>query len=100
LPVTLYAGQTVVSDAVALKVAPLSDLAVSLYVPSDAGPPTNHLFGLRPTYVSKGGDQTGARDITGVATTTQSYDWLTGVDVAGEAKDGVLVTLIPLRPFS
>jgi lysophospholipase L1-like esterase len=90
--VTLYAGQTVVSDAVALKVAPLSDLAVSLYVPGDAGPPTNHLFGLRPTYVSKGGDQTGARDITDVATTTQSYYWLTGVDVAGEAKDGVLVT--------
>jgi len=88
----LYAGQTVLSDPVALNVAPLSDLAVSLHLPGDTGPPTNHLFGLRPTYVSKEGDFTGARDIADVATTTQSYYWLAGIDVSGAAGDGVLVT--------
>jgi lysophospholipase L1-like esterase len=90
---TLYAGQTAVSDPVSLKIAPLADLAVSLHVSGDAGPPTNHLFGLRPTYISKDGDVTAARDITDVTTaTTESWYWLAGVDVAGDARDGVLVT--------
>jgi lysophospholipase L1-like esterase len=88
----LYAGQTLVSDAVALNVAPLSDLAVSLHLPGDTGPPTNHLFGLRPTDISNAGDFTGARDIADVATTTQSYYWLAGIDVSGGPDDGVLVT--------
>jgi len=89
---TIFAGQTVLSDPVTLNVAALADLAVSLHVSGDTGPPTNHLFGLRPTYISKEGDFTGARDIADVATTTESYYWLAGIDVAGAPGDGVLVT--------
>ena len=39
------AGATVVSDLVELDVAPLSDLAVSVYVPGETGPATTHALG-------------------------------------------------------
>lgn len=89
---TMYAGQVLISDPIDMPVAPLTDLAISLYIPSDAGVPTSHTFGLRPTYVSSAGDFTGATAIESVATTTQSYYWLTGVDVLAPAEAGTLVT--------
>jgi lysophospholipase L1-like esterase len=88
----LYAGQTLVSDPVSLNVAPLSDLAVSLYLPGDTGAPTIHTFGLRMTYVSGEGDFSGAAQIADAAATTQSYYWLAGVDVLAPATAGTLVT--------
>ncbi len=88
----LYAGQTLVSDPVSLNVAPLSDLAVSLYLPGDTGAPTSHTFGLRMTYVSGEGDFSGAAQIADAAATTQSYYWLAGVDVMAPATAGTLVT--------
>ena len=68
-----------VSDPVAMNVAPLTDLAVSLYFPHDTGAPTTHLLGLRTDYISKG-------DTTALAsmpdpTKTMSYLWLSSVDV-------------------
>jgi len=89
---TMYAGQVLISDPVSLTVAPLSDLAVSLYIANDAGVPTGHTFGLRPTYVSTTGDFTGAASIENLTETTQSYYWLTGVDVLAPADSGTLVT--------
>jgi len=89
---TMYAGQVLVSDPVALDVRPLSDLAVSLFFPSETGPPTGHTFGLRPAYVSTAGDTTGAETMTDLATTAESYYWLSGVDVAAPAASGALVT--------
>ena len=89
---TLYAGQVVVSDPVALDVRPLSDLAVSLFFPGETGPPTSHTFGLRPTYASTSGDTTAAATMTDFATTAESYYWLSGVDVAAPASAGALVT--------
>ena len=90
--VTLYAGQMVVSDPVKLDVRPSSDLAISLYLPGDTGPPTSHTFGLRPTYVSKQGDATGSESIVEPASIGESYYWLAGVDVLAPASAGVLVT--------
>jgi lysophospholipase L1-like esterase len=90
--VTLYAGQTVVSDPVALDVAPLADLAVTVHVPDSTGTPTSHLFGLRTTYLSSPGDFTAAPEIADTARTTQSYYWLAGVDVAAPDDAAVVVT--------
>jgi len=90
--VVIYAGQTVVSDPVALRVPPLSDVAVSLFFPGETGPPTSHTFGLRPTYVGKEGDATAAADWPDVASTKESYYWLTGVDVMAPADAFALVT--------
>jgi lysophospholipase L1-like esterase len=89
--VTLYAGQTVVSDPVTLRVPPLTDLLVSLYLPSETGPPTNHSAGLRTTYISTAGDFTGAREIADTARTSQSYYWLAGIDVLAPADAGVVI---------
>lgn len=88
----MYAGEVLVSDPVNLNVPPLADVAVSLYIANDAGVPTSHTFGLRPTYVSGTGDFTGAVSIQQVATTTQSYYWLQGVDVLAPSDVGTLVT--------
>lgn len=90
--VTLYAGQTVLSDPIQLDVAPLADVAVSLYMAGETGPPTSHLFGLRDTYISGRGDFTGARDLVEVERTTQSYYWLAGIDVLPQGGAAAIVT--------
>jgi lysophospholipase L1-like esterase len=87
----LYAGGTLVSDPVSLELPALTDVAVSLYVPGEAALPTNHLFGLHTTYISKPGDFTGAAEIPQAAT-RESYYWLAGIDVLAPADAGTLVT--------
>ena len=87
----IYAGQTVVSDPVALRVPPLSDVAVSLFFPGETGPPTSHTFGLRPTYVANEGDATAAADWP-MSPRRRSYYWLTGVDVMAPADAFALIT--------
>lgn len=64
---TIPPGVLAVSDAVTLDVAPLSDLAVSLYLPHDTGPPTSHTVGLHTAYISKG-DVTSSPTIPNPAT--------------------------------
>ena len=88
----VYAGQVLFSDPVDLEFPPLTDLAVSLYIAGDAGTPTAHRFGLRPTYVSQSGNQAGAASIENLGMTTESYYWLAGVDVLAPAEFGTLVT--------
>lgn len=88
---TMYAGQELVSDPVKLTVAPLSDLAISLYFTGNTGTPTNHPSGLHPAYVSKEGDFTGAPDIADPLMVTQSYYWIQGVDVLAPADAATIV---------
>ena len=64
----------ILSDPVDLNVAPLHDLAVSLYFPGETGPPTTHSIGLHPAYI-KEGDVTGQAAMPDAAT-AQSYYWL------------------------
>ena len=87
----LYAGQTLVSDPVDLDIPALTDLAVSLYIAGDAGAPTAHRFGLRPTYVSTSGNHAAAAAIDALEATTESYYWLAGVDVLAPASAGTIV---------
>ncbi len=86
----IYAGQTLISDPVELPVPPLTDLVVSLYLPAEVESPTNHLFGLRTTYVGAG-NLTTAADIAAPVTTTESYYWLAGVDVLAPARTATIV---------
>jgi len=78
--VTLLPGVLTVSDPVDLDVAPLSDVAVSLYFPHDTGAPTTHLLGLHSTYVSKG--NAAAAATMPDPQTLFSYAWLSSVDVS------------------
>jgi len=83
-------GMVVVSDPVDLAVAPLADLAVSLYFPGDTGAPTTHATGLRPTYISREGDFTASQSIPD-ATTRMSYYWLAAVEVEAPANTPLIV---------
>jgi lysophospholipase L1-like esterase len=77
---TIPAGAVAVSDGVELEVAAVSELAVSVFVPSATGAPTVHSLGLHSTYISKQGDLTGQISIADAAV-TQSWYWLSSVDV-------------------
>lgn len=52
--VTLPPGESVLSDAVALPVAALENLAVSLYLPEGASAPTVHQVGNQTVYLAQG----------------------------------------------
>ena len=78
--VRIAPGGVVVSDPVSLDIPPLTDLAVSLYLPEDTGPPTVHSAALRTTYVSTEGDLTGSAEFREARTTT-SYYWLSSIEV-------------------
>jgi lysophospholipase L1-like esterase len=86
---TVGPGMVILSDPVDLNVAPVSDLAVSLYFPGETGPPTSHGTGLHTTYI-KDGDVTGQAALAD-AVTTQSYYWLAGIDVEAPAGASLIV---------
>jgi lysophospholipase L1-like esterase len=88
--VTVAAHAEVVSDAVDLPVPPLSDLAVTIYLPGEAPATTSHALALQTNYLSASGDATGlARFPT--AKTLSTWPFLTGVDVAGSSKGAAIV---------
>ncbi len=89
--VRIAPGGVVVSDPVALDISPLTDLAVSLYLPEDTGPPTVHSAALRTTYVSAEGDLTSSVEFREARTTT-SYYWLTGIEVVAPSDAAAVVT--------
>lgn len=82
-------GTVVFSDPVDLRVSALADLAVSLYLPTDTGPPTVHSDGLHTAYVAAG-DVTGRPTVDTVATTT-GYLWLSAIDVFAPPDSGAIV---------
>lgn len=84
-------GATVITDPVNLDVPAESDLAVSIYISGTAAAETQHQVGLHTTYISKEGDATAAPLIAD-AITTQSYYFLTNVDVAAPADAAAIVT--------
>ncbi len=86
----LMPGVVVVSDPVDLDVPPLSDLAVSLFLPRDTGAPTTHATGLRPTYVSTEGDFSSVSEFPR-AGTTQQYYWLSSVEVVAPEAAAAIV---------
>jgi lysophospholipase L1-like esterase len=88
---TIPPGVLAVSDPVDLGLTPLSDLAVSLYLPHDTGPPTNHNVGLHTAYISKG-DVTSARNMP-EPTTMFAYAWLASIQVAAPADAFTIVAL-------
>jgi lysophospholipase L1-like esterase len=89
--ITIPAAALVVSDPVTLNVPALRDLAVSLYLPENVAATTQHSVGLQTTYISAPGDFTGAA--IEQATTTQSYYFLTGVEVAASNRARAIVAL-------
>jgi lysophospholipase L1-like esterase len=89
--ISIPAGALVVSDAVPLDVPALGDIAVSLYIPGSVAATTVHDIGLQTNYISTPGNFTGAPAIAG--TTTQSFFFLTGVEIRASDNAGAIVTL-------
>ena len=88
--VTIPPGAPMVSDPVDLEVAPLTDLAISLYLPGNTGSPTTHAMGLRNAYVSEAGDFTRDAEISS-GSTMNSWYWVSAVDVLAPEGASVIV---------
>jgi lysophospholipase L1-like esterase len=89
---TIPAGGLAISDPVNLRVPDRGELAVSIYVPGHELAATEHSLGLQTTYISPEGDFSGA-DSLPTATTTQSFYFLTGVEVGVATRSVAIVTL-------
>jgi lysophospholipase L1-like esterase len=89
--ISIPAGGLVLSDPAVLEVPPLSDLAVSIYLPEPAVADTNHALALQTSYIASG-NVTGAASLPGAATTA-SWNFLTGVDVSGGHRGATVVCL-------
>jgi lysophospholipase L1-like esterase len=90
---TIPAGAVIVSDPVSLTVPAFADLAIDLYLPGDtaASTMTTHLGAQQTSYVSPAGDHGGATDMP-VMTMTQSWFFLSRVEVATAEQVGAVVT--------
>src|SRR4051794_6433706 len=89
--ITIPAGALALSDQVELAVEAFDNLAVSLYLPENVAATTQHSVGQQTNYISTPGDFTGA--VTFAATTTQSFYFLTGVEVRASRRARAIVTL-------
>jgi len=87
---TIGPGMIIVSDPVDMTIPAQSDLAVSLYVSGESGPPSSH-NSFHTTYISKSGNQLTVPVIDDPIKTTLYY-WLAGIDVLADAKAEAIVT--------
>ena len=89
--VTIPPGATIVSDAVALEVPPLSDLAVSLYFPEHTQLMTMHAVTQQTSFAASG-NATSAPSLAANLWDERYWYVLTGVDVYAPG-DSAVVTL-------
>jgi lysophospholipase L1-like esterase len=89
--VTIPAGGTGISDAVAYSVPAATNLAVSFYLPGNTGSSTFHQFSMSTSYVASG-DVSGAAGLSN-ARTQNNYYFLSSLDVQNPNSAGSVVTL-------
>jgi lysophospholipase L1-like esterase len=87
--VTIGPGMVLVSDPVALTIPAQANVAVSVYLPGDTGPPSAQ-GGWHTTFVSRSGDLAGSSEIPDPITTLNDY-WFAGIDVVAPPKAAVIV---------
>ena len=90
--VTIPPGAPFLSDAIDLKVLPLSEVAVSVYLPDRTPSSSVHFWAQHDTYISAAGDFTSKPDIPN-ATTKTSWYWLADLDVWAPRQTAAIVTL-------
>ena len=88
--VKIPAGASMLSDAVALTVPKLADLAISVYTPGDTGPATRHSMALRRAYIAPG-NVTGDAGLAADLTTTNAWFFVSRVDVVAPVSSGTIV---------
>ena len=90
--VTIAKGGDVLSDPVSLLVAPLSELAVSMYLPKRTGASTFHGVGNQTAFITLTGDATAATRLPS-GEVTSSRIFLTDVEVAGDTAAQTIVAM-------
>jgi lysophospholipase L1-like esterase len=90
LAVTIPAGSAVTSDPLTGTVAPLAELAISIYLPGATGPATSHQYAGQTTFVAAG-DR--VADASGASFNRRLPSWYfaTEVDVRTATADGTIV---------
>ncbi len=89
--VSIPPGALAVSDSVSFKLAPVSDLTVSIYLPNPSGPITEHQLGSSTSFHAHGNAVTSAT-LESPATVT-SWEYLNGVDVLASSDAGSVITI-------
>ena len=89
--VSIPPGALVVSDPTSFKLAALSDLTVSFFLPNPAGPVTEHQLGNATSYHVTGNVVSSASLES--PTTATSWYYLNGVDTLAPADAGAVITI-------
>jgi lysophospholipase L1-like esterase len=84
-------GAQVLTDPVAMRVAPLQDLAVSVYLPGQTGAATIHSDAQQVNWVSEAGDHAADADAGAFTTQTQSWFYVSDVIVGPSRVSGTVV---------
>jgi lysophospholipase L1-like esterase len=90
--VTIAKGGDVLSDPISLEVAPLSELAVSMYLPTRTGASTFHGVGNQTAFITLTGDATASTRFP-AGEVTSSRIFLTDVEVATGAETQTVVVI-------
>jgi lysophospholipase L1-like esterase len=89
--VSIPPGALVVSDPTSFKLAALSDLTVSFFLPNPSGPVTEHQLGNATSYHVTGNVVSSASLES--PTTATSWYYLNGVDTVASADAGAVITI-------
>jgi lysophospholipase L1-like esterase len=84
-------GALSVSDPVTFKLAPLSDVTVSFYLPSPSGPVTEHQLGNATSYHAAG--NVVSSDVLDAPSTITSWEYLNGIDTLAAADAAAVITI-------
>ncbi|MTV40052.1 SGNH/GDSL hydrolase family protein [Duganella radicis] len=90
--VTIAPGESVLSDPLAMPVAALQELAISLYLPQGSARATLHGEGLQLAYLARGGDLTAAA-VMPAAETDDSRYFVASVEVLATSSPRTVVVL-------
>jgi len=89
--VRIPAGEEVLSDPVGMQVSALQELTVSIYLPGRTGVATLHSDAQQVNWVSTAGDHTAEANADAFMIPTQSWYYLSGLDVRSSGAAGTLV---------
>ena len=90
--VSIPKGAPMLSDPVDLKIPPLSNVVVTIYLPNPTSNTTFHALGRQTTYISGPGNFTGVISFPTI-NTTQSWYFLSALEVFAGPRSVAVVTL-------
>ena len=89
--IQIPAGAQILSDPVAMRVRPLQELAVSVYLPGRTGPATFHMDAQQVNWVSAPGDHAADQGAGAFTTPTQSWYYLSDLIAGSSGARGTVV---------